>query len=410
MNVPLTALDDLGVILDATRCSAEQWAAVHRARPRVLLTCRDCHVGMYAKVSPTGLRFFAHDRQVPTCPAAGESAEHRWLKARLVEAIRSAGEWAVVVEAEPTSPDTGGWRADVLATGEGGRRVAFEAQLATMTVAEGQERGARYAADGIETVWVTTKDAPWLYRLPGVKVSENGGVELHDDGRRPLVVRRGCAQLEAGGRHHWQPGGGLDLDRVVAGILSGGVVPHTVRTLSEVVQFGAGERCRFHHDAIVLAPAVDAERDRRHQRFKEARRTHELQDQARRAKYIDDLYGRQRWIVPVAVADATTLAEPGESVWLGVPPTVVEGSDASLDAALGNDSTAMGAVVWLGAARGQLRLFAVVCPVASRITPGVARSWQRRGSRVYVEEIAEARRVGRSLGWALDAVTMVNPP
>jgi hypothetical protein len=245
--MPLTAHDQYRETLDATDCTDEQWAAIHRVTPRPALTCRACHSGMHAKVSSTGMRFFAHDRRVATCSAAGETPEHRWLKARLAEAVRSVEGWAAVVEAEPIVSDAGGWRADVLATGPGGRRVAFEAQLATMTAEEGRQRSAKYANDDIDTVWVTTKDAPWVYKIAGIKLSEGDGAELESRKQRP-VVRRGCAQLEDDPLDGWRPRVGLDLSRVVSGVLSGRVVPHAVEFLSEVVRVGVGKRHLFHRD------------------------------------------------------------------------------------------------------------------------------------------------------------------
>ena len=67
----------------------------------------------------------------------------------------------------------------------------------------------------------------------------------------------------------------------------------------------------------------------------------------------------------------------------------------------------MGSVVWLGPARDNLRLFAVVCPVASRITPGLAASWRRRGVQVYVAEPRERQRVAGALGWAPQRLRLV---
>jgi len=62
-----------------------------------------------------------------------------------------------------------------------GTRVAFEAQLASMTLAEGEERTARYGTDGITTFWVTTGTPPWLWRLPGFRIrseTRDGGIEI----------------------------------------------------------------------------------------------------------------------------------------------------------------------------------------------------------------------------------------
>ena len=133
------------------------------------------------------------------------------------------------------------------------------------------------------------------------------------------------------------------------------------------------------------------------------------EEEAKRAKHIEALYARQRDVLPVAARHAADAATAGQALWLGVPPTVVKaGRGVSLEEALGNEKTAHGAVVWLGANKASLRLFAVVCPVASRIEgSGLARSWRQRGTRVYVADLNEAGRVARSLGWTVAELHLV---
>ena len=111
-----------------------------------------------------------------------------------------------------------------------------------MTVAVGEERTARYRTDGIDTVWVTTKGASWLYGIGGVQVTED--VERPDqDGRGGLVVRRGCARLRGGDpARGWEAAPGVALTRLVDGVLAGRVVPHTLEFLSETLQMGSQER------------------------------------------------------------------------------------------------------------------------------------------------------------------------
>ncbi|MAT07190.1 MAG: RNA methyltransferase, partial [Acidimicrobiaceae bacterium] len=46
---------------------------------------------MHAKVSKSGLRFFAHDRVSPDCPSNGETAAHRELKAVIAATARAIG-------------------------------------------------------------------------------------------------------------------------------------------------------------------------------------------------------------------------------------------------------------------------------------------------------------------------------
>jgi hypothetical protein len=52
------------------------WTDVLRVRPAAPLVCAECQHRVRAKVSPTGLRFFAHAPGAPECAAAGESIAH----------------------------------------------------------------------------------------------------------------------------------------------------------------------------------------------------------------------------------------------------------------------------------------------------------------------------------------------
>ena len=49
------------------------------------------------------------------------------------------------------------------------RRIAFEVQLASMSIADGLERTTRYDRDGIAAVWITTHNSPWLWALAGFR-------------------------------------------------------------------------------------------------------------------------------------------------------------------------------------------------------------------------------------------------
>lgn len=151
--MPLTAQHAAAGVLDATvdpLGEGTPWEAIHRVRPRAPLTCRECGHGLHAKLSPKGLRFFAHDRAAPTCSLVGETMAHRLLKLQLASAIRDAG-WYAELEVAGE-----GWRADVVATSpDGTRRMAWEAQLAQITVDELRERTRRMGASGVRVCWVT---------------------------------------------------------------------------------------------------------------------------------------------------------------------------------------------------------------------------------------------------------------
>ncbi len=277
--MPLTSRLATGEVLDSTTCSDEDWERVHRARPRVELTCRGCDGSMHAKRSRRGLRFFAHDQLREDCPSAGETAEHLLLKATIAGFVRDAG-WQPIIEATPTTDDVGGWRADVLAVGPAGDRVALEAQLAPMTTAVGEQRTATYAADGIRTLWFTTKNAPWLYEIPGVKVvQETSG---NDSESERLIATRGCVQLDrgSGGELHWLIRTDLDAARLVDGYLNGRSVAHRIGHLWDTYVAGSQPRYDSHTDAVAIVPSahVDEIERRRLLRERERRRRQAEQD------------------------------------------------------------------------------------------------------------------------------------
>jgi competence protein CoiA len=169
------------------------WSAVHRARPRVPLTCRECGHGVHAKLSPKGLRFFAHDAVAPDCSLAGETIAHRLLKLQLASAIRDAG-WFAELEVAGE-----GWRADVLATSpDGARQIAWEAQLAQITLDDLRERTARMAASGVPVCWVTDHDRPWIGAVPSIRLTVP--VEPGETGSAQVVDGLGTF------REHWCPG------------------------------------------------------------------------------------------------------------------------------------------------------------------------------------------------------------
>lgn len=155
------------------------WNLVHKVRPRVALRCRECGHGVHAKVSPRGLRYFAHDPgRPPDCAWLNESLKHHQLKLALATAVRETG-WRA--ELEVTGPD-GAWRADVLATSPNGiRRIAWEAQLSPITDDDIRYRTTRYQADDVEVCWVSPAWPPWLGVVPSVRVAEDAGeVEVID--------------------------------------------------------------------------------------------------------------------------------------------------------------------------------------------------------------------------------------
>ena len=409
--MPLTALHDGGdEVLDATACSDRHWATVHKVSPRVSLRCRACGHPMHAKVSPRGTRFFAHDRKVPDCPAAGETPLHRLLKGILADGIRAAG-WSAVVEATPGSGDVGGWRADVLAVdATTGRRVAFEVQLAALTIADARSRTARYSADEIQTIWLTTRSAPWVWAVPGCRLEQVAA----DDAIEPpaFAVVAGLAKLVD---DVWENPPPVALQRVIAGVLASTIVAFVIGHVHEELPHGQGTRMLWHHEATALVPSAHVPRGRklaRDQARAEARANAEYErdraDRARHRSNLDALYDRQEHLVPIAVAHATDALATGEYVWIGIPATrLLPGTVVGRFSAAGNEKTAQGATVWIGRNRDALRLFAVCSPVASLASAGLGASWRRRHVRVYVAQANEAKRVAAALGCSASSLHLV---
>lgn len=225
-------------VLDATTDPLVRdlaWSAVHRARPRVPLTCRECGHGLHAKLSPKGLRFFAHDSAAPACSLVGETIAHRLLKLQLASAIRDAG-WFAELEVAGD-----GWRADVLATSpDGGRRMAWEAQLAQITLVELRERTARMAAAGVAVCWVTDHERPWIGAVPSIRltvpVEPAAGSAQVVDGLGTFHEhwcpgRRRCRDDPPGpcpGHGAWRHPAKVGLNDFVSGVLRGSVRPHQV--------------------------------------------------------------------------------------------------------------------------------------------------------------------------------------
>lgn len=189
------------------------WADVHRVRPPEPLTCDECQHGMHAKVSPTGLRFFAHDAGAPDCASAGESLAHHLLKLELAEAAREAGAHA---EMELRGPE-GTWRADVMASDPGGTwRVALEAQLSPITSDDIKARTERMRADSVASVWVSDRAAPsWLGAVPSVRLE-------HKDGG--LAVAEGLMKFTG---RRWEPAPPVPLAEFLWWVFAQRVVPHT---------------------------------------------------------------------------------------------------------------------------------------------------------------------------------------
>ncbi|MGA5207951.1 hypothetical protein [Streptomyces variegatus] len=204
---------------------------------------------MHAKVSNLGLRFFAHASGAPTCTLAEESIAHHLLKLELAQAARAAGWFA---ELEVSGPD-GRWRADVLASTAGGRRIALEAQLASITAADIRARTERMSAYGVSACWFSDRSRlPWLGIVPSVRLAQQG-----DD----LVAVEPMARFVGA---YWTPEPPIPLVEFIRRRLTSHLVAHVPRTPQQHV--ARPVRTLWAHPKCVLAEAKKLRDEEKHQR------------------------------------------------------------------------------------------------------------------------------------------------
>lgn len=316
----------------------------------------------------------------------GESPAHRDLKHRIALMIRDAG-FEATVEATPGVNDAGGWRADVLGTAPSGRRVAFEIQLAGMTIAEGRERTDRYARDQIVSIWVSTKHAVWISTLPSARL------RLEPE---TITADRGLARLNDRTPYFWRPAGEVDFSRVVRGVLNG-----TITTVShEFFEERVGERDYFTVNAQLLVSAADLARWE--VVLEERRREQEahLREQEAHSRNLQALFERQHRGLQIGLQDALSAGYSPRDLRYGYEKEKWDGaSTISPDKVSRDIAVAMGVPIWVEAPSNQKRLWAIICPVASRIDDRMARQWRIDGVRVYAESAREAARLAGPLRW-----------
>ncbi|MCX4791926.1 competence protein CoiA family protein [Streptomyces sp. NBC_01221] len=197
----------------------QSWEAVWKVKPPAPIACAECRHPMHAKISYSGLRFFAHAPHAPDCEIArqGESEAHHLLKLELASAARDAGAHA---ELEVRAPD-GSWRADVLATDPAGTwRMALEAQLSPITAPDITARTERMREDGVTSCWFSDRPRPpWLGAVPSVRLAmaDGGG----------LVVAEGLVKFTGSG---WGVPPGVSLTDFLRWVFTGKVLPHAPLT------------------------------------------------------------------------------------------------------------------------------------------------------------------------------------
>lgn len=197
----------------------QSWEAVWKVKPPAPIVCAECRHPMYAKISRSGLRFFAHAPHAPDCEIAqqGESEAHHLLKLELASAARDAGAHA---ELEVRAPD-GSWRADVLATDPGGGwTMALEAQLSPITAADITARTDRMREHSVTSCWFSDRPhPPWLGTVPSVRLPPDAG--------GGLTVAEGLVKFTGSG---WQVPPQVGLTDILRWVFAGKVVPHAPRT------------------------------------------------------------------------------------------------------------------------------------------------------------------------------------
>ncbi|MFF4583396.1 competence protein CoiA [Streptomyces sp. NPDC001373] len=309
------------------------WESIHRASPRVSMTCPECRHPVHAKVSRYGLRFFAHDPGSPTCALAGESVEHHLLKLELATAIRATGHHA---ELEVRGPG-GNWRADVMASSpDGTLRMAWEAQLSPITTGEVSERTTRFAKDGVRTCWVATRLRPWVGEVPSIHTRPPSDADSRwvvAGGLARFTVdpcKEGCRCPAGHGEWHEAT---TDLQSFVAWVLSDRAVPFRLPTRLHARHSWTGVWTAPSYIDAAAAFAEAEQRARAEQREHRRRRL----EQKRLAELQDQLAAavpRPRQVAPPlpGIRDEPTL----EPVWeMDLPGTeLIRLNTVAVEAAL----------------------------------------------------------------------------
>lgn len=327
-----------------------------------------CGQRVHAKISKYGHRFFAHDWVCAGCPSSGESAEHLALKAAVIAEARRIG-W----DAEPEVAGEG-WRADVLVSSpDETRRVAWEVQLASMTAAEGAERSARMEAAGVSSVWLTTRNAPWLLELPSARVSP--GVE------EPRRIHTGCARLE---HSDWVAPEPFPLAGFVTAVLRLQVECHVPEPWPEHMRDHRAERVPPFRGAHLWLKPSDWSAFSQARRSAAAADARREADRQRHIAAIEALWERQQRLLPTAMRLAREAT--GNGAWAGDPPRWHAANAGS------GPRYGMGVPIWTGRDKPDV-LWAIVCPVASRLQETVSRL---RGVLLIAETAEEMRRMERA--------------
>lgn len=196
----------------AHQLTTDEWVSLKSVYKQGTLTMT-CGQPAIPRTSKNGFQHFAHKPGVDCTLHAGgpESAEHLALKAAAEAAAKACG-WAATIEYP--GPDRE-WIADVLAE-KGGRRVAIEIQLSPQQPLEFVRRQERYAASGIECVWLVARHNKHnAAQVPSYTVKYSSD---------EIIVETPATDLG-------EPGGDVDLTTAIRGALTG----HRIRFIEATV-------------------------------------------------------------------------------------------------------------------------------------------------------------------------------
>jgi hypothetical protein len=142
--MPLKAIVN-GKTLLAPSIGLDDWRALQKEKPKVLMTC--CTAKGYMRVRE-GMQEFVHKQRPEDCLGRPDSPEHDYLKTVIMHAVEDAG-WVPDVESRDPK---GKWVADVLAR-KGSAKVIFEVQLSSITDEKLCFRYAAYRQSRIRSCW-----------------------------------------------------------------------------------------------------------------------------------------------------------------------------------------------------------------------------------------------------------------
>lgn len=139
--------------IEAPFLSDEEWAALRRRWKAGEQLTMACGQPGKPRISPRGLKHFYHHADAGcTLHPGGESPDHLEMKGLVAAAAREAG-WDSVIEYP--APDRS-WIADVMVSRDG-KRCALEIQFSRQDADEFLRRQERYAAEGIECLWLAAE-------------------------------------------------------------------------------------------------------------------------------------------------------------------------------------------------------------------------------------------------------------